>query len=216
MVVGLGAFVSKTPKGPVQCRGRHGPHHEGMSRPFRREVARWWNQGEMLQQNVPESRCPWEGRLALLDWSRSKRKRLSPTTWPGPQECTWSRTWVRKLLREEKTRTPGNHAVLGKNGSEGHHSGFGFVFGDLSTRKWGLFWDSVVRKRGSLMIGHLNTFCLRDGRNGVRNRDVLEKEAMAAFFNPRRGDVVLFLVAQCLCFSLYSGMISMWYGVDIL
>ena len=84
VVVGLGAFVSKTPKGPVQCRGRHGPHHEGMSRPFRREVARWWNQGEMLQQNVPDSRCPWEGRLALLDWSRSKRKRLSPTTWQGP------------------------------------------------------------------------------------------------------------------------------------
>lgn len=32
MGVGLGAFVPKTPKGPVQCRGRRGPHHEGMSR----------------------------------------------------------------------------------------------------------------------------------------------------------------------------------------
>ena len=222
MVVGLGAFVSKTPKGPVQCRGRRGPHHEGMSRPFRREVARRRNQGEMLQQNVPDSRCPWEGRLALLDWSRSKRKRLSPTTWQGPKECTWSWTWVRKLLREEKTRTPGNRAVLGKNASERHHSGFGLVFGNLSTRNWGIFWDSVVRRRSSLMTGRLNTFRLGDGRNGVGNRDVLEKEAMAALFNPKRGDVVLFLVAQSLFLSLFRydihvvSLSGFSAGVDIL
>lgn len=61
------------------------------------------------------------------------------------------------------------------------------------------------------MTGRLNTFRLGDGRNGVGSRDVLEKEAMAALFSPRRGDVVLFLVAQCLCSSLYSGMISAWY-----
>lgn len=34
------------------------------------------------------------------------------------------------------------------------------------------------------------------------NRDVLEREDMAALFSPRRGDVVLFLVAQCLFLSI--------------
>lgn len=139
----------------------------GYEQAFGREIAKQWNQGEVLQQNVPDSRCPWEGRLALLDWSRSKRKTLSPTTCQGHQECTRNWTWVRKLLREERTRTPGNRAGLGKNGSEALRSGFGLVFGDLSTRKWGLFWDSVVRKRGSLITGHLNTFRLGVGRNGV-------------------------------------------------
>ena len=91
---------------------------------------------------------------------------MSPTTCQGHRECTGSWTWVRKLLREERTCTPGNRARLGKNGSEALRSGFGLVFGDLSTRKWGLFWDSVVRK-GLLMTGHLNTFRLGVGRNGV-------------------------------------------------
>ena len=94
-----------------------------------------WERGSKTvepRRNVPDSRCQWEGRLALLDWIRSQRKRLSPTT---SQECTWSWTWVRKLLREERTHTSGSCAVLGENGSEGLHGGFGLVFGDLSTRK---------------------------------------------------------------------------------
>lgn len=56
--------------------------------------------------------------------------------------------------------------MLGQRGLEGLHRGFGLEFGDLSTKKWGLFLVSVIRKLGSLVTKYLalpNTLSLGPG-----------------------------------------------------
>lgn len=85
------------------------------------------------------------------------------------------------------------------------------MFGDLSTRKWGLFWVSLVRKRGNLVTGHLNTFSLGGGMNGVGIEMSLEKKPWQ-LTSASGGEVWSFsLLHSVFVFNFYSGMIPKWY-----
>lgn len=91
--------------------------------------------------------------------------------------------------------------MLGQRGLEGLHRGFGLEFGDLSTKKWGFFLVSVIRKLGSLVTKYLalpNTLSL-GRRNGVGIEKLWER-SLGSSCQPQQGGVVL-VVLRCLCFQ---------------
>lgn len=94
--------------------------------------------------------------------------------------------------------------MLGQRGLEGLHRDFGLEFGDLSTKKWGLFLVSVIRKLGSLVTKYLalpNTLSLGPGvgGHGVGIEKPWER-SLGSSCQPQQGGVVL-VVLRCLCFQ---------------